>query len=139
MRRYVREVTVPASPTKLWAAIADIRRWPEWNPGIQRTEHDGRLTPGSPFMLKPEGGPQVQMTIVAAEAPSRFTDLAHLPLAKMRTDHEFIAEGTGTRIRLTLEVSGLLGFLWDRLVARKEAAEFAEHSRALATFAEQRQ
>jgi len=76
------------------------------------------------------------MSVVAMEPPNRFVDLAHLPLAKMRGSHEFRAEPGGTRIRVTIEVWGLLGFLWDRLVARKIAHDAGIQTEAFVRFAE---
>jgi hypothetical protein len=54
----------------------------------------------------------------------------------MRGSHEFHAEPAGTRIRVTLEVWGPLGFLWDRLVARKIAREAGPQTEAFVRFAE---
>jgi len=67
MRRYVHEAVVDTPPDKLWRAIVDLRRWPEWDAG-----------------LEPRGGPAVRMSVEGMEPPSRFVDLAHLPLANMR-------------------------------------------------------
>jgi hypothetical protein len=73
------------------------------------------------------------------EAPTRFVDLAHLPLARMRTTHELtpLAAG-GTSVRIVIEVFGPLAFLWDRLVARGQAAGVVAQTHALAAYAEAR-
>jgi ligand-binding SRPBCC domain-containing protein len=136
MRRHVYEVAVNTSPERLWLAIADVRRWPEWDAELEAIEVKGEIAPGSRFGLKPRGGPTVAMSVEAMEAPRRFVDVAHLPLAKMRTSHEFHAERGGTRIRLTIEVSGPLGPLWDLLVARKQAEGAGAQTEALVQFAE---
>ena len=139
MRRYVHETRVSTPPETLFHAITDISHWPTWDPDLESTEHDGTLAPGTRFTLTPRGGPKVSLSIEAAEGPSRFSDLAHLPLATMRTVHEFLpAPEGGTRIRVTLEVFGPLGFLWDRLVARKQAAGAEAQTRAFVRYAEQR-
>ena len=78
------------------------------------------------------------MSIEHAEPPRRFVDVAHLPLGKMRTCHEFIEEGAGTRVRVTLDVWGPLAFAWDRLIARKQAAGAALQVAAFARYAEGR-
>jgi uncharacterized protein YndB with AHSA1/START domain len=136
MRRYIHEAIVQTSPEKLFRAITDIPSWPRWDSGLEATTHDGSLAPGARFTLKPKGGPRVALSIEAAEAPRRFVDVAHLPLARMRTAHEFLVEPGGTRIRLTLEVWGPLAFLWDRLVARKQATEAPAQTAAFVRFAE---
>jgi uncharacterized protein YndB with AHSA1/START domain len=139
MRRYVHETLVTTPPETLFQAITHISHWPRWDEGVESTEHDGALAPGTRFVLKPRGGPRVSMSIEEAEAPSRFSDLSHLPLATMRTVHEFLpAPEGGTRIRVTVEVFGPLGFLWDRLVARNHAAGAEAQTRAFVRYAEQR-
>jgi hypothetical protein len=76
------------------------------------------------------------MEIRAAEAPCLFGDVAHLPFATMHTDHRFEEKGSTTLMTLTITVSGPLAFVWDVLVARKQAAGAAEHARAFFEFAE---
>jgi uncharacterized protein YndB with AHSA1/START domain len=135
-RRYVHEAVVDLPPERLFAAITDVRRWPEWDAELASTEQDGTpLRPGSRFTLKPKGGPRVAMTVDAIEAPTLFVDVAHLPLARMRTAHNFERLPNGTRVRVTIETTGPLAFLWDRLVARKQAAGAAEQTRRFAEFA----
>jgi hypothetical protein len=46
MRRYVHEVVVNTPPETLWRAIVDIRRWPEWDAGLETIELRGELAPG---------------------------------------------------------------------------------------------
>lgn len=76
------------------------------------------------------------MRIEAAEAPRRFVDLAMLPLARMRTIHEFASVDRDTLVIVVIEVFGPLAFLWDRLVARRQAADTAGQTQRLIAFAE---
>ena len=115
MRRYVYEAVVDTPADKLWRAIVDVRRWPEWDEGLEAIELQGELAPGRRYTLKPRGGPAVRMSVEAMDPPSRFVDLAHLPLAKMRGSH---------------------GFLWDRVVARKIAQGAGAQTEAFVRFAE---
>lgn len=136
MRRHIYETVVTTSPEKLFRAISDISNWPRWGGDLESTEHDGSLSPGTRFSLKPRGGPRVAMSIEAAEAPHRFVDLAHFPLGRMRTTHEFLEEKAGTRVRITIEVFGPLAFLWDHVVAKKQASSAAVETVGLARYAD---
>jgi hypothetical protein len=89
VRSYSFEALVEVSPAQLYAAIADVQRWPEWDPELDSIVHDGSLAPGAVFWLKPRGGPTVKMTVEQAKPAALFSDLAHLPLATMRTRHAF--------------------------------------------------
>ena len=79
MKTYSYTTTTNLPAQKLYAAISDIARWPEWDKDIEATS----IEAGARFTLKPKGGPKVAMEIVEAIEPSRFVDLSHLPLAKM--------------------------------------------------------
>ncbi len=138
MKRYTCKTHVTASPDALYAALSDLRRWPEWDADIADIEHDGsEPRTGTRFVLKPSGGPKTTLVVEAAERPHRFTDLSLLPLGRMRTTHEFIGEANGrTEVRVTIETFGLLGWLWDRLIARKQAAGAETQAQSLAAFAE---
>jgi len=136
MKSYTYTTTTDVTADKLYRAITDINRWPEWDNEIETTTHDGRLAPGSPFTLKPKGGPKIAMEIVETIAPIRHVDLAHLPLAKLRMSHSFIPQTNGgTDIEIKIEVFGPLGFLWDRILARKLAAGTADQIRAFVAYA----
>ncbi len=135
--RHLHETHVVATPAQLFAAITDLRRWPEWDPELVSNEHDGTpLAVGSRFTLRPKGGPKVAMQVAALDEPRRFADVALLPLARIRTIHEFEPEQAGgTRVRVIIETTGPLAFLWERLVARKLAKDAAPHTQAFAEFA----
>ena len=138
MRRYSYETNTAGSAEKLFRAKIDICHWPEWDSELEATALDAPLAAGSPFMLKPKGGPKVSMRIEEVDAPRRFVDLALLPLAKMRTSTEFLPSAGGTRIRVTIEVFGPLAFFWDRVVARKLAADCEQQTRQFIAAAERR-
>jgi hypothetical protein len=71
--------------------------------------------------------------VEALEPPALFVDRAKLPLAWMVSRHELLpAEGGRTRLRHVIETSGPLGWLWDRLVARKIAAGLPRQAERMA-------
>ena len=138
MRRHVYQTRCSTDPERLYRALADIRRWPDWDGDLEWTRIDGPVATGARFSLKPRGGPKVAMRIEAAQAPHRFVDVASLPLARMRTVHEFAAGERETLVTIVIEVFGPLAFLWDRLVARKQTAGTPGQTQRLIAFAEAR-
>ena len=138
MRRYSYETDTAVSADRLFRTKADILHWPEWDDALAATAFAAPLAAGSPFMLKPKGGPKVSMRIEEVEAPLRFVDLASLPLARMRTSTEFLRSAGGTHIRIVIEVFGPLAFFWDRMVARKLAADCEQQTQAFIAAAERR-
>ncbi|WP_151194617.1 hypothetical protein [Candidatus Symbiobacter mobilis] len=71
----------------MFRAIADINSWSKWDKGLEFTKIEGVARPGVLFVLKPKGGPNVQITIDEIK-PYRLVNTAHLFLAKMRTSHD---------------------------------------------------
>jgi hypothetical protein len=125
---YQTTTNVPAE--KLFRAISDINTWSHWDGGLEFARIDGPATTGSTFVLKPKGGPNVRMSIEELRSPVRLVDIAHPPLAKLRTCHEFLQSGTETRVRFSIEVWGPLGFFWRRMVGEKQIHEAPEQTAA---------
>jgi hypothetical protein len=137
MRTYSYSTSTHLPAQLLYRAIADINRWPQWDDDLSATCIKGPAIEGARFTLTPKGGPRVSMEIEEASAPFRFVDISHLPLAKMRTTHAFTTTGAQTRIDVVIEVWGFLGWLWDRIVARKQAAGAAAQTLKFVAFAGQ--
>lgn len=117
------ETTTDVSAEKMFRTISDVNHWNEWDGGLDLTKLDGAAIQGARFVLKPKGGPTVRMSIEELRAPVRFVDIAHLPMAKIRTSHEFLRSGDKTTVRFTIEVWGLLGFFCRKAVGEKQIKE----------------
>lgn len=117
------ESRVSLSPAQLWPTLADVARWPELDANIARLELAEPPRAGARFMLQPRGGPRLQFTIGAFDAPHRYADICRLPGARMTTEHELqpMVDG-GTRIMVRIRIEGGLAWLWGRVVGRKHAA-----------------
>jgi hypothetical protein len=139
MPRHIHEFTLDIDRDRLFRALADLKRWPEWDDDIEAVEHEGAPDAGSRFTLRLKDGSAVTLTVAAIEPPSIFVDQAKLPLARMQSRHELLpAEGGRTRLRHVITLSGPLAWLWDRLVARKiveglprQTERMAAHARSL--------
>jgi hypothetical protein len=131
--QYQTTTDIPAE--KLFRAISDINAWSHWDAGLEFARIDGPATAGSTFVLKPKGGPTVQMSIEELRSPVRMVDIAHLPLAKLRTRHEFLQSGAETSVRFSVEVWGPLGFFWRRMVGEKQLHEAPAQTAAFIRYA----
>ncbi len=131
------EMTTDVAPTALYSAITDVNNWSKWDAGLEYTRLEGDVKPGTAFVLKPKGGPKVQMTIDEVR-PYVLVDTAHLLGAKMRTTHEYVAAGGQTTIRFAIEVSGPLGFLWRKVVGETQIKEAPTQLTAFAAYARTR-
>ena len=136
MPRHIHEFILDIDRDRLFQALADLKRWPEWDDDIKAVEHEGAPSAGTRFTLQLKDGSAVTLTVEAIEPPAIFVDQAKLPLARMLSRHELLpAEGGGTRLRHVITLSGPLAWLWDRLVARKIVEGLPRQTERMAAYA----
>ncbi len=103
---------------QMWKLFADVNNWHKWDTGIEYAKMEGKFEKGNSFILKPKGGPKVNITLIETQPTSKFVDLTKFPLAKMTGCHTFEETKDGLKITTTMTVTGPLGFLWRKLVAQ---------------------
>lgn len=113
-------ITQKATINQLWNTLTDIQNWNTWDHDIAWTSIKGPVKQGAEFYLKPKDGPKTKLHVSEYTAPNVFSDVAHLPLAKMRTTHRFTQTEQGVKIDIEVEVTGLLSFVWSRIIAQNQ-------------------
>lgn len=117
MIRIDREIVVARPPDVVFDYLADVRRFPQWQPAIERAE---QLTPG-PLAAKtrlklvvrgPTGPTEVLGEIVAADRPSLLAVRTLSGPATVEARCALVAEGDGTRVSFSasIELKGMLRF-----------------------------
>ncbi len=102
---------------QVWKIWADVNQWHTWQTDIEYAKLEGEFKVGNSFLLKPKGGPKVNIELVKVEPGKAFTDLTRFPLAKMYGSHEFINHGDELEIKTSMSINGPLSFIWRKLVA----------------------
>lgn len=120
-QRSYSKVTNKVSKEQLWTLFSDVNNWHTWDDSIEYARMKGKFEKGNYFILRPKGGPNVRIELVETVKNYRFTDLTRFPLAKMYGDHLFEESPEGLKLTITMTVTGILGFLWVKLVAGKIA------------------
>ncbi len=116
---------------QVWKVWADVNHWHTWQNDIDYAKLDGEFKVGEKFLLKPKGGPKVNIEIVRAERNKLFTDLTRFPLAKMYGHHEFIDHGDALEIKTSMSIHGPLAFIWRKLVAEDVARGLSQQTESL--------
>jgi hypothetical protein len=62
------ETEIAAAPEVVWDVLADVGRWPSWNPAVKSASAPGDLVAGSDFRWKAGPG-TITSTIQRAEPP----------------------------------------------------------------------
>lgn len=115
-KSYSKSFTGVSAP-QIWEVLTDFDNWPAWQPDLEYCKLLGKKEVGSYFELKPKKGPKVRIQILELKRPSCLTDCTKFPGAKMQITHFFEPTSEGVKSTTTLRISGILSFLWRKLVA----------------------
>jgi uncharacterized protein YndB with AHSA1/START domain len=102
---------------QVWNVWTDLNQWHTWQSDIEYAKLEGEFKVGNTFLLKPKGGPKVNIEIIKVEPNRQFTDLTRFPGAKMYGSHEFVIQGDELEIKTTMSIEGPLSFVWRKIVA----------------------
>lgn len=111
-------VTAEVTKEQMWKLFADVNNWHTWDKGIEFAKMQGKFEKGNHFLLKPKGGPKLNIELIETIENVKFVDLTKFPLTKMYGEHLFEETPQGLKITTTMKVEGLLAFLWIKLVAK---------------------
>jgi hypothetical protein len=111
-------VTKAVTKEQMWKLFADVNTWHTWDEGIEFARLEGKFEKGNHFTLKPKGGPKLKVELLETVVNKSFLDVTKFPLAKMYDNHTFEETADGLKITNTISVTGILSFLWIRLVAQ---------------------
>ena len=119
-------ITKDATREQMWQLFADVNNWHKWDAGIEYASMEGRFEKGNFFYLKPKKGPKVKIELIETITNRKFTDLTKFPLARMTGEHTFEDTPQGLKITTKMTVTGLLTFLWVKIVAADIVASLPE-------------
>lgn len=115
---------------------SEVKRWPEWDEGLEAVTLEGPFEAGSRGTLQPKGGPVFKTKLLEVEAERRFTDRTYLPFTRLDFRHEIKVENGRTRLDYHVEMRGLLTPLFSRVIGRGIAKGLPETVGRLVAFAE---
>jgi len=110
-------VYIDAPPKKVFAVLCDVERWPEWTPtmtSVQRLE-GGPFAIGSSAQVRQPKLRTAVWRVTEFQDGRNFTWTTRSPGLRMTAGHLIEPQGTGSRVELTFEVSGVIAPLVSRL------------------------
>jgi uncharacterized protein YndB with AHSA1/START domain len=116
---------------QVWKVWTDLNHWHTWQSDIEYAKLEGEFKVGNTFLLKPRGGPKVNIEIIKVEKNKQFTDLTRFPGARMYGSHEFVIHGDELEIKTTMSIEGPLSFVWRKIVAEDVANGMMEQTENL--------
>ena len=123
------------SPEAIWKIWVDINNWPSWHGDLDYCKLDGDFKVGNHFMLKPKGAPAVKIMLTEINEMQNFTDCTKFFGAKMYDTHSMEVKDNGVLLSNKLVVTGLLKWLWIKLVAKHVADTVSDEMDSLVNLA----
>ena len=114
-------VTKDVTKEQMWKLISNVNNWHTWDKGIEFAKMEGKFEKGNKILLRPKGGPNVNIEILETIENKKFYDVSKMPLAKIYDDHIYEETEGGLKITGIITVKGILSFLWVKVVAQKLA------------------
>lgn len=136
------DIQIDASPARVWAILADLAAYPEWNPFIRRIAGEMRVGSRLEARIEPPGGRGMTFrpTVLAAEPERELRWIGFLGTPGIFDgEHRFRIEPVGpARVRFVQEerFSGVLAPLILRFIRDATRQGFDEMNRALKARAE---
>jgi hypothetical protein len=119
--KYETSTTTPADPSRLWAVLSDVERWPEWIEVYEevRREESGALALGDSAHVKQKGLAAGDWTVTELEEGTMFSWESRQPGVRLVGRHVVTPAAEGSRLTLGIEMTGWLSGPIGALVGRK--------------------
>lgn len=132
-----KEITIETNATKekIWELWQDVENWKKWDGEVQESKLNGKFETGTMGILKPTNGPKSKFVIKSAKFPVEFTTSSSLPLAKMNFVHKLTEKNGKLLLTHGVEISGILTFLFSRVIGKKIIAELPKAMQSLSEMA----
>ncbi|HUR32155.1 MAG TPA: SRPBCC family protein [Vicinamibacterales bacterium] len=119
MKDYSVSVQIEAPPDRVWSVMSDIERWHEWTPTITRVQRTnaGPFRIGARARVHQPRLPAADWMVTAIQEGRSFTWESRAPGLRVTARHQVEAVGTGSRVTLSIQYSGVVGNLLGRLIA----------------------
>lgn len=105
----------------VWRIWTDINNWTSFHDDLDYCKLEGKFEVGNHFFLKPKGVKSVKIILTQINEGYSFTDCTSFFGAKMYDTHAMEETPDGLKITNTLVVTGILKWLWIKLVAQNVA------------------
>jgi uncharacterized membrane protein len=119
-RNTSKTVSIDAPPDKVFAVLQDVERWPEWTAtmvSVKRRESGPFVLGSTAEVRQPKLRPSVWQVTEIAEGRN-FTWTTRSPGVRMKAGHRVEPDGSGSRVILSFEMSGVMAPLVSGLYGR---------------------
>jgi hypothetical protein len=110
-----------ATPDRLWSLASDVERWGDRLPTVDAVRPLGSspVGVGSKFEVRQPGLPKAVWQVTDWQQGRSFTWVSTSPGVRSTAVHAVHDDGDGSRLELSLEWTGPLAWVLERLIGRK--------------------
>ncbi|MBR0572646.1 MULTISPECIES: SRPBCC family protein [Pasteurellaceae] len=116
-----KEVTIKTNATReqVWTLWSDVENWHKWDNDIEFAKLNGKFEEGVCGILKPCQAPKSKFELITVDKFNEFTTRAFLPLTKIDFIHKITEKEGGIYITHAVQITGLLTFLFSKIIGEK--------------------
>jgi hypothetical protein len=137
MWSFEHKVITKASKESIWKLWSNVAGWNHWDKEIEFSSLIGPFQKGSKGFLKPKGGPKTQFKLTNVNELHSFSDRTRLPFCNLDFIHTIQETNKGLEVCHRIEFSGMLTFLFSRVIGKNIQAGIPEAVANLISLAEQ--
>lgn len=129
---------ISAPVETVWPVLSDLARYPEWAPTFDRMEfpHGGVLAKGLEVRFRVRGAPVVTWRVTEYETCRSFAWESTVRGVHTRANHVIEPSGDGTKLTLSVEMTGVMATLFAPMIRRVSVRNLALEGNALKARAE---
>ena len=118
---WAKEVSIKSNACKeqIWKLWADVPNWYTWDDQVLSSSLNGDFKFGQTGELVPKGGPKSKFELVEVSSKKSFTSRSKLPIGTMDFIHKMEEREGQLIITHKVQISGMLTFLFSRLIGNK--------------------
>ena len=118
MRKFTISTNVAAPAERVWQVMSDVERWHEWTASITSVKRlgGGNFAVGSKAVIRQPKFPPALWKVTAIEPGKSFTWISTAPGLRVIGRHSVEPTVTGSRATLSLELEGIFGGVWGRMI-----------------------
>ena len=134
---WTKSVTLKTNATRaqLWKLWTDVENWNKWDKEVAFSILHGEFKTGTTGILKPKKGPKSKFKLIAVSELNAFTSRSFLPFTKMDFFHEINEKDGELFITHGVKITGLLTFLFSRVIGEKIIQELPKSMENLSKMA----
>ncbi|HEX5097165.1 MAG TPA: SRPBCC family protein [Acidimicrobiia bacterium] len=118
--QFEHDETINAPADVVWAAYADVERWPDWADSFRSVRYveGDALVLGARVRIEQPKLPKAEWTVTDVQPGRAWTWVSKAPGIETTAVHDVIAGGAQTRVHTTITQRGPLGAVFGRLYAK---------------------